>query len=195
MRAFLRTSLVLAAVVVLLAGCVRPSMTTPAPTFQCTGADPDAPRTPCSQEEYEAQQQTHALEREAMIVYEKYWAEMVKLMEEGAPADAALRLSPYLDDPILGVEVSILNDQREDGLQPSHVKHSLTMWPAPAEALEGSLVTIVGCEDTRGSTFLWSTREPTDGVLLRTARHFKRVEGGRLKNYDITERVVEQCDK
>ncbi len=193
MTALMRKTLALAGAVVVLAGCV-PGSGTPVPTFQCTGADPDGPKTPCSQEEFETQQKTYYLEREAMEVYEEYWAVLMALLEEGAPEDAEQRLSPYLADPDLGVETTLLRRHREMGLVSARMKHSLTMWPSRADAVEGSLVTIVGCEDTRGSTFEWSTREPTQGILTRTARHFKRVDG-RLKSYDITEREVERCDR
>ncbi len=161
-RRFVRKALTLAAAVVMLAGCV-PGPGTPVPTFQCSGADRDAPRTPCTQEEFEAQQKTYDLEREAMIVYEKYWAAKMAVMEEGAPADASLRLSPYLDDPLLSVTLASLDQERELGLQPSQIKHSLRMWPS-TERVEGSIVAITGCEDTRGSTYPHTKAGTTHGA-------------------------------
>ena len=71
-------------------------------------------------------------------------------------------------------------------------RQSLTVAVSHTDTLEESIVTIVGCEDTRATQFRGPTHPESSGTLTVETRFFKRIDG-QLKMFNGRTAEVTQC--
>ena len=169
-----------------------PSASSVQPTYLCSGAPGTSP-APCDKAKYDEQQKAKALEDEAKGVYERYWKEYMRLTEAGGTTEATQELRATVSDSFLPTIVALLKFQKDNSVVPQTLKHSLTLTISTTDTVADSLVTVVGCEDTRGSVFVNPAGKVFgNGSLSLETRFFKR-EAGQLKMFAGRGKEVTQC--
>jgi hypothetical protein len=126
---------------------------TPTPTLSatCTGTGPAPTPRPCDQATKDAEQR--ALEEQAKAVYGRFWTEYTRLVEAGGVAEATPELAAVLTPAALGDVMALLKYQKENALRPDPFQAQTTVHLRRPPTQPDAEVTLITCEDTRGSVF------------------------------------------
>ena len=192
-----RYRLVMAAVVVLTAGCS--SGPEPTPQLMCTPGPVELGQTApppheCDRVAWEKDQERLKLEKEALDLYEnlslKYFHEMVKGGSETLPP----RLEEYVAEPARGSFERLLATYKEDGMTARGEYPTLTMRVIPNPHRDGSEVALKTCEDARKSELYYPDgTKAGDGLINVETQLFKRYPDGKLRLFRSTGKEGDSC--
>ncbi len=176
-------------------GQPTPSVTSSSsPTYVCTPGVSGGPATPfpCEKERYDEQQKRAALEAEAISVYRRYWAEYVRLMMSGGADEPTPTLSETLTGETLDNIMAVLRLIKQGKYAFAGTTPSVQLKPAEAPS-SPSEITLVACEDTRGSSMTNAENQSLgNGQLVVRTRKLK-VFGNHLKIYTGESQVSQSC--
>lgn len=154
-----------------------PSVSSVQPTYLCSGAPGTSP-APCDKAKYDEQQKAKALEDEAKGVYERYWKEYTRLLQQGGSDASTPELSATVASPALEDVVALLKYQKDRGIKVSIFKSSLKLAIRSQAVRSDAEVSIVACEDTTGSLFVdQNGQQVASGVLNVQVSGMRRING------------------
>ena len=192
-----RYRLVMAAVVVLTAGCS--SGPEPTPQLMCTPGPVELGQTApppheCDRVAWEKDQERLKLEKEALDLYEnlslKYFHEMVKGGSETLPP----RLEEYVAEPARGSFERLLATYKEDGMTARGEYPTLTMRVIPNPHRDGSEVALKTCTDLRKSALYYPDGTKfRDGLINVNTELFKRYPDGKLRLFRGGAKEKDSC--
>ena len=192
-----RYRLVMAAVVVLTAGCS--SGPEPTPQLMCTPGPVELGQTApppheCDRVAWEKDQERLKLEKEALDLYENlslaYFHEMVK----GGSETLSPRLEEYLAEPARGSFERILASYKEDGMTARGEAPKLTMRVIPNPHRDGSEVALKTCEDARKSALYYPDGTKfSDGLINVETQLLKRYPDGKLRVFRSSGKAGDSC--
>ena len=153
-----------------------PVVVSASPTYLCTPT-PSATPAACDKGAYDKEQQQRALEAEAIAVYQRYWKEYTRLIEAGGATEATPELRATVAEPTLANVVALLKYQADRRWIAQPLQASLRIGVAPPTSATYA-VTLITCEDTRGSVFVDPQgKQMATGRLAVQRPGFARVDG------------------
>ena len=192
-----RYRLVMAAVVVLTAGCS--SGPEPTPQLMCTPGPVELGQTApppheCDRVAWEKDQERLKLEKEALDLYENfslaYFHETVKGGSETLPP----RLEEYVAEPARGSFERLLATHKREGWTVRGEAPKLTMRVIPNPHRDGSEVALKTCEDARKSALYYPDGTKfSDGLINVETQLLKRYPDGKLRVFHSSGKAGDSC--
>ncbi len=194
-------------VAVLLAGCQPvvppttppPSPTSsptsptavPTPTYRCT-PEAGGEEAPCSQVDYEEMKAKDALYAEAEAVYQKMFAENIRISRAGGVDQPTQIILETTDGQARSSLMEIFRDLDESHVSARGEDPTIYVERAPGLSREGSIVTLLVCVDASQWAFYRGEELITEGRPAQDRIYFSRL-GEDLKMTYVEGRWVDAC--
>jgi hypothetical protein len=171
-----------------------PAVVSPSPTPSPT-CTPEAGGAgyPCTRAQYDEMKQKDALYAEAEAVFQKYWAENIRLSRTGGTKEPTAALLEIAGDSVLENMMDIYGLLVDQGLRAIGDDPDVTVSRVPDVSKQGSVVTLLTCVDASHWSFYHGDKLVSTGRPAEDRLFFGRVGAG-LKIIFVDGRWVDSCD-
>lgn len=171
-----------------------PSISTPVPTptYMCT-PEAGGQEAPCTQAEYDEMKAKDALYAEAEAVYQRLFAENIRISRAGGTAEPTSVILETTEGAFRDNVMSIFREMADEGTRARGEDPTLAIERAPGISKQGSIVALSICVNATRWAFYNGEKQVSQGRIGLDLVYFKRFDMT-LKIIGADGRFVDSCE-